>query len=159
LWVRCFRPSYGLVLWMAALVSTVWAIGQKEQPRLRSLAILSVLIFLFLACQVQSQNGDPVVSRLCLALLGLGCFFIVSFVQVLPRSQWLLGAAMVLLVGKAILYDLHFVADRPPHDNASLAGLWITQNVPAGQTLSHYEVIPHVVDFPPVDFERYKIVD
>jgi len=158
LWSLCVRPSFGTVMWVALSLCTLWALVQKENRRLKELAILCVFIFIYVTCQVQSQNGDAISNPFFLAWMGIGCLFIATVIQKLPRSSWLMTAALMLLLGNAILYNLHFASDRAPRDNASLAALWITQNIPAGETITHCEVIPHVIDFPPLDFDRYKII-
>lgn len=150
--------SLGPFLAPLVLVGLIAALFQRKDCRLTTLAIISLLIFGFVAFEVQSQKGPPAPTRFCIALIGIFCFFAAWFTENIRGGRWLRWVCLVGLLSEAALYDLHFRSDRAPFDNASEAGLWIRDHVPRGGVIGQTQMIPHIHDFPPIDFYRYRIV-
>jgi hypothetical protein len=157
-WVGVLLPSLGIELFVLSFAGLGFAMIQNKDVRFRVLAVLSVTVFIFVAFQVQSMPGEASASRLCLAAIGIVCLTIGWFPQKWPRANALCGILLVILSVKAAVYNMHFVSDQAPRDNASLAGLWIQEHLPAGARLGHTQSVPHVIEFPPIDFARYKLV-
>jgi hypothetical protein len=151
------RVSFGVELWGLAWIAGGLALFQRPPSRLRVLTGLSLIAFVYVAFQTQSQPQDAAASRLCLAALGLLCVVIAGFLRKLPKANTCCGIVFGILFVKAAVYDLHFSSDRAPRDNASLAALWIQDHVPNGASLGHAQAVPHVIEFPPVDFSRYAL--
>jgi hypothetical protein len=151
-WASCSWP-----LALVAMAGTIVSIHQRDNYRLRQIAVLSCLVFVLVSFQNQSQLGDPVTSRLCLSLLALWIIGGVGWLQRHRRGIFVLTICLLALCVTASFYDAHFQSDRVPRDNATRTARWITQNVSPKGTIGIPQAVPNVYGFPPIDFDRYQI--
>ncbi len=150
--------SMGYLPWALAGGGFVYALFKQRETPLGRVAFLSLCVSIFFAFQNQSQLGSPVMSRLFLGLLGVGCIFASVFIFQVLSTPWIGALSLLVALGGATLYDLHYASDRVPKDNASLAAQWVQSNVPPGSVIAQDQALPQTFGFPPIDFSAYRIL-
>jgi hypothetical protein len=131
----------GVGTWIMGLAGLVYY-GFSAHRSGRRLVFIFLSLLLPTAFQLSAETSLPITLRLFLPGTALFVIFATAWALRGPLSQktsWakpaLLGLCLSVELFSTVLYDANFIADSPKYSNSFIAGRWIMDHIPPGESI------------------------